>query len=113
MPGATPAIIIDISKAFDRVCEPNKFKLYGISCSIFGLISSFLSNRQLHVVMDGKPSASDLFTLGFLKASFLIRLLSCFALIIFLMILLAILLPMLIILLFTPIVFGLLFVATA
>ena len=32
------------------------FKSYGISGQIFGLISSFLSNWQLHVVLDGKSS---------------------------------------------------------
>ena len=34
---------------------PN-FKSYGISGQIFGLIPSFLSNRQLRVVVDGKSS---------------------------------------------------------
>ena len=34
----------------------HKRKSYGISGQIFGLISSFLSNRQLRVVLDGKPS---------------------------------------------------------
>ena len=33
-----------------------KVKSYGISDQIFGLISSFLSNRQLRVVLDGKSS---------------------------------------------------------
>ena len=33
-----------------------KLKSYGISGQIFGLISSFLSNRQLQVVLDGKSS---------------------------------------------------------
>ena len=32
------------------------FKSYGISGQIFGLISSFLSNRWLRVVLDGKSS---------------------------------------------------------
>ena len=31
-------------------------KVFGISGQIFGLISSFLSNRQLRVVLDGKSS---------------------------------------------------------
>ena len=31
-------------------------KSYGISGQIFGLISSFLSNRQFQVVLDGKSS---------------------------------------------------------
>ena len=47
---------LDISKAFDRVWHAgllHKLKSYGISGQIFGLISSFLSNRQLQVVLDG------------------------------------------------------------
>ena len=34
----------------------HKLKFYGILGQIFGLISSFLSNRQLRVVLDGKSS---------------------------------------------------------
>ena len=48
---------LDISKAFDRVWHAgllHKLKSYGISGQIFGLISFFLSNRQLRVVLDGK-----------------------------------------------------------
>ena len=48
-----------ISKAFDRVWHAgllHKLKSYGISGQIFGLISSFLSNRQLRVVLAGKSS---------------------------------------------------------
>ena len=50
---------LDISKAFDRVWHAgllHKLKSYGISGQIFGLISSFLSNRWLQVVLDGKSS---------------------------------------------------------
>ena len=57
--GATLAVVLDISKAFDRVRHAgllHKFKPYGISSRIFGLISSFLSNRRLRVVLDGKSS---------------------------------------------------------
>ena len=46
--GATRAVALDISKAFDRVWHAgllHKRKSYGISGQIFGLISSFLSNR--------------------------------------------------------------------
>ena len=46
--GATRAVALDISKAFDRVWHAGllyKLKSYGISGLIFGLISSFLSNR--------------------------------------------------------------------
>ena len=48
-----------ISKASDRVWHAgllHKLKSYGISGQIFGLISSFLSNRRLQVVLDGKSS---------------------------------------------------------
>ena len=57
--GATQAIALDISKGFDRVWHTgllHKLKSYRISGQIFGLISSFLSNRQLRVVLDGKSS---------------------------------------------------------
>ena len=50
---------LDISKAFDRVWHAgllHKLKSYGISGQICGLISSFLSNRRLRVVLDGKSS---------------------------------------------------------
>ena len=57
--GATRAVALDISKAFDRGWHAgllHKLKSYGISGQIFGLISSFLSNRRLRVVLDGKSS---------------------------------------------------------
>ena len=57
--GATRAVALDISKAFDRVGHAgllHKFKSYGISGQIFDLISSFLSNRWLQVVLDVKSS---------------------------------------------------------
>ena len=50
---------LDISKAFDRVWHAgllHKRKSYVISGQIFSLISSFLSNRRLRVVLDGKSS---------------------------------------------------------
>ena len=50
---------LDISKAFDRVWHAgllHKLKSYGISGQIFGLISSFLSNRRFRVILDGKSS---------------------------------------------------------
>ena len=49
----------DISKAFDRVLHAgllHKIRSYGILGQIFGLISSFLSNRQHQVVLYGKSS---------------------------------------------------------
>ena len=57
--GATRAVALDISKAFDRVWHAgllHKLKSYGISGQIFDLISSFLSNRPLQVALDGKSS---------------------------------------------------------
>ena len=57
--GAIRAVSIDISKAFERVWHAgllHKLRYYEISGQIFDLISSFLSYRQLRVVLDGKPS---------------------------------------------------------
>ena len=57
--GATRAVALDISKAFNRVWHADllhKLKSYGISSQIFGLVSSFHSNRRLRVVLDGKSS---------------------------------------------------------
>ena len=57
--GATRAVALNISKAFNRVwhaCLLHKLKSYVISGQIVGLISSFLSNRRLLVVLDGKSS---------------------------------------------------------
>ena len=57
--GASPAVALDISKAFDRVWHAGLFhkrRSYGISGQVFGLISSFLSNRWLRVVLYGKSS---------------------------------------------------------
>ena len=56
---ATRAVALDISRAIDRVWHAgllHKLKSYGISGEIFGLISSFVSNRRLLVVLDGKSS---------------------------------------------------------
>ena len=57
--GATRAVALDISKAFNRVRHSgllHKRRSYGISGQIFDFISSFLSNRQPSVVLDGKSS---------------------------------------------------------
>ena len=56
---ATRAVALDISKAFNRVWHAgllHKLKSYGISGQIFGLISSFPSNRWLRVILDGRSS---------------------------------------------------------
>ena len=65
---------LDISKAFDRVWHAGllqKLKSYGISGRIFSLISSFLSNRQLRVVLDGKSSQEYPVNVGVPKGSIL------------------------------------------
>ena len=52
--GATRAVVLDIYKAFDKVWHSgllHKLKSYEISGQIFGLISYFLSNRHLQVVL--------------------------------------------------------------
>ena len=57
--GASRAVALDISKAFDRVWHAgllHKLKSYGISGQMLGLISCFLNNRQLRVLLDGKSS---------------------------------------------------------
>ena len=52
--GATQAVALKIPKAFDIVWHAgllHKLKSYGISGQIFDLISSFLGNRRLRVVL--------------------------------------------------------------
>ena len=72
--GATRTVALDISKAFDRVWHAglfHKVKSYGISGQIFGLISSFLSNTRLQVVLDGKFSQEYPDNVGVLQGSIL------------------------------------------
>ena len=76
MSGATRAVALDISKAFDRVCHAgllHKLKYCGISGKIFGLTSSFLSNRQLQVVLDRKSSQEYSVNAGVLHFSYYIN----------------------------------------
>ena len=57
--GSTRTVALDISKAFGRIWYAgllHKLKFSGISGQIFGLISSFLSNSRLQVILDGKSS---------------------------------------------------------
>ena len=74
MPAATEAVVLDTSKAFDRVWHVgllHKLKSYGISGQIFGLISSFCSNSCLPMVLDGKSSQEYPGIAGDLQASIL------------------------------------------
>ena len=72
--GTTRAVALDISKAFDRVWHAGlfqKLKSYRISGQIFGLISSFLSNTKLQVVLDGKSSQEHPVNAGVPQSSIL------------------------------------------
>ena len=72
--GTTQAVALDILKAFDRVWHAGllyKLKSYGISGQIFGLICSFLGNRWLRVVLDGKSSQEYLVNVGLPQGSIL------------------------------------------
>ena len=63
-----------IAKAFDRVGHADllhKLTSYGISGHIIGLTSSFLSNRQLQVVLDGKSSQEHPVNAGVPQSSIL------------------------------------------
>ena len=72
--GATRAVALDIFKAFDRVWHTDllhKLKSYEISGQIFGLMSSFLRNKRLWVVLDGKSSQEYPVKAGFPQGSIL------------------------------------------
>ena len=72
--GATRAVPLDVSKAFDRIWHTGLFhkgKFYGISDQIFGFTSSFLSNRLLWVVLDGTSSQECLVNTGVPEGSIL------------------------------------------
>ena len=65
--GATRVVALAISKTFDIVHHAghlHKRKSSGISGQVFGLISSFLSNKRLQVVLDGKSSQEYLVNAG-------------------------------------------------
>ena len=72
--GATRAVALDISEVFDRVWHAgllHKVKSYGISGQILSIISSFLSNRRLGVVLNGKSSQEYPVNMGVPQGSIL------------------------------------------
>ena len=72
--GATRVVALAISKTFDIVRHAghlHKRKSSGISGQVFGLISSFLSNKRLQVVLDGKSSQEYLVNAGVPQGSIL------------------------------------------
>ena len=100
--GATQAVALDISKAFNRVWHAgllHKLKSYGISGQIFGLISSFLSNRRFQLVQIGSLQKNIQLMLVFHKCPFLVLHFSYYTLKTFLMMLSVIFISMLMILL--------------
>ena len=102
--GATRAVALDISKAFDRVWHAgllHKLKSYGISGQIFGLISSLLVIGGFGLFWIGNLHKNIQLMLVFLKGLFLVLHFSYYTLMIFLMMLSVILLSMLMILLST------------
>ena len=71
---ATRTVALDVSNAFDRVWQAglrHKRRSNGISGQIFGLISSFLGNRLLRVVLDGTSSQEYLVNAGVPQGSIL------------------------------------------
>ena len=69
----TRARALDISKAFDRVWHAVLLlqrKSYGISSQIFDLISFFVGNGRLWVVLEGKTSQKYLVNAGVPQDSF-------------------------------------------
>ena len=72
--GATWAISLDISKAFDRVWHSgllHKLKAYGVTGEILNINSSFLNNRRLGVMLDGKSSPEFTISAGVPQGSIL------------------------------------------
>ena len=60
-------VALDISKAFDRIWHKgllHKLKSYGITGTYHAIISDFLTNRQIKVVLDGQSSSVFLINSG-------------------------------------------------
>ena len=59
--GETRTVALDISKAFDKVWHRgllHKLASYGIKDQLLQLLTSFLQNRQISVVLDGQKSST-------------------------------------------------------
>ena len=68
------AVALDIFKAFDRVLHVgilHKYKYYGISGQLIGLVSSFLRNRRLRLVLNGKTTQEHSVNTGVPQVSIL------------------------------------------
>ena len=93
---STRAVALDIFKAFDRVWHAGRLHKPKSS----GLITSFLSNRQVQVVLDGKSSQGYPVNARVPRGRLLVLPFSYYTLMTFLMVLSVILLSILMILLF-------------
>ena len=74
--GETRAIALDISKALDKVWHAgliHKLKAYGVGGCMLSIISSFLQERTMKVVLDGQTSASYVINAGVPQGSVLGR----------------------------------------
>ena len=72
--GEARAVALDISKAFDKVWHVGllrKLAAYGIKGPLLEIISSFLKNRRIKVVLDGQSSSSHLINAGVPQGSVL------------------------------------------
>ena len=72
--GQARAVALDISKAFDKVWHAGllrKLEGYGICGSVLRIISSFLADRKLKVVLDGQSSSEFSINAGVPQGSIL------------------------------------------
>lgn len=72
--GETRSVALDISKAFDKVWHRGlllKLRSYGIGDQLHKLLASFLSDRQISVVLDGQKSSTKVINAGVPQGSIL------------------------------------------
>ena len=72
--GETRVIALDISKAFDKVWHTgllHKLKSYGVSGVFLDPIKSFLTDRKIKVVLDGRSSSCYFINAGVPQGSIL------------------------------------------
>ena len=66
--GEARVVVLDISKAFDNVwymaCSTSSIHNYGVSERMLAIISAFLCNRKLKVVLEGQSSPTRSFNSG-------------------------------------------------